>query len=99
MADLNASLLIFLLIAVLVFIVARCFGIRIFSSIVLALLVSYFILMTIQPWASVEGLTEGNLSTLLYLLISVIIPIVVLIYVVTRIFSDRERNIHYYELC
>lgn len=98
MTDLNTSLLIFLLVAILVFIVAKFFGILTFSSIVLALLISYFILMTIQPWASIEGLTEGNPSTLLYFLISVFIPIIILIYVVTRIFSDREK-MYNFELC
>ena len=88
--DLNTALFVFLLITILVFLVARMIRIRFFSALILALLVGYLTLITIRPWQTVEGFVEGNFNALIYLFISVIVPILVIIYVITKVFQDRE---------
>ena len=90
--DLNTALLVFGLVVILVFLIARMIHIRFFSALILALLLGYLLLITIRPWQTVEGFVEGNFNALIYLLISVIVPILILIYVIAKVFSDRERH-------
>ena len=87
--DLNTALIVFLLVTVLIFLLARYIQIRFFSALILALLVGYLTLITIRPWQTVEGFVEGNINALLYLLISVLVPILFIIYIITKVFQDR----------
>jgi CDP-diglyceride synthetase len=87
--DLNTALIIFVLVAILVFLAARMAAIRFFSSLILALLVGYLVLITIRPWQTVEGFVEGNFNALLYLLIIVLVPLLLLIYIILKVFQDR----------
>jgi len=87
--DLNTALFIFLLITIIIFLLARAIHIRLFSALVLALLIGYLTLITIRPWQTVEGFIEGNFNALVYLLINVSVTVLVIAYVICKAFQDR----------
>lgn len=89
MLDLNCALLIFVIAVVAIFVVMRSLNVKFFSSLVLALLTGYLLLITIRPWNTVEGFVDGNLNALIYLVIAILIPIIVAIYVIYKAFTDR----------
>lgn len=88
--DLNIALFIFVIITIVIFILARKTRIRFFSSLILALLVGYLALITMRPWQTVEGFFEGNFNAMIYLLISILVPTLVVIYLLVKIFQDIE---------
>lgn len=88
--DLNVALFIFIIITIVVFILARKARIRFFSSLILALLVGYLALIVMRPWQTVEGFFEGNFNAMIYLLISILVPTLVVIYLLVKIFQDIE---------
>lgn len=93
--DLNTALFIFFLVVILVFLFARMINIRVFSALILALLIGYLILITLRPWNTVEGFVEGNFNALIYLLISVIVPILLVLYIILKVFQDRTPDCTY----
>ena len=88
--DLNTALIVFLLVTIIVFLLARIIRIRFFSALVLALIVGHQTLLVLQPWQTVEGFVEGNFNALIYLFIVALVPIIVVIYVIVKAFQDRE---------
>lgn len=88
--DLNTALFIFFLIAVVIFLFARMLCLRFFSALVIALLVSYLVLISLRPWSTVEGFVEGNFNALIYLLIVGLVPILLIFYIIVKVFQDRE---------
>lgn len=89
--ELSIALFIAILIVALVFLTARVGNVRIFSAIILGLLVGYLALITLRPWSSVEGFVDGgNGDVLLYLLISFLVPLIIIVYVIYKALQDRR---------
>lgn len=88
--DLGISLILYVVVVILTFLLARSAGIRVWSAIILALIVGQIILALIKPFGTIEGFLTGNTLSSLYVLIMAITPILVIIYVFTKALTDRE---------
>ena len=89
--ELGWALLIWLVVAILVFIIARNYRIRIWSAIVLALVIATIVLGIIRPPNTLAWrIDQANGLAGLYWLIMFIVPLVVLVYVVGKAVTDRE---------
>lgn len=91
--DLFWSLVIYVVIFIVVFWIARSNRIRIWSAFIIALLIAGIILGIIHPAMTTEMTFNGsNLSSTLYWLILFATTILIPIYVVTMALGDKERR-------
>lgn len=91
--DLQWALLIWLIVVILVFILARSFRIRFWSALLLALIIGAIILGIITPVNNlIASLTNRSLATTIYALIMFLTPLIVLIYVVAKAVTDVQPD-------
>jgi len=92
--DLKIALLLYLFIAIIVYIIARLYRITVLSSIVLALLLSIIVLSVIYPVSAVEKIFTKNYLLLTYTFIQMLTSFIILWYLIYKILSDRECISH-----
>lgn len=91
--DLSWALIIWLIVVILVFILARNFRIRFWSALVLALIVGAIVLGIITPVNNlITSLTNRGFTTSLYALIMFLTPLIVLIYAVSKAVTDVQPS-------
>nr|QBK91090.1 MAG: uncharacterized protein LCPAC202_00640 [Pithovirus LCPAC202] len=89
----NSALVIYLVIVIIIFIIARFYLINIWSSIVLALLIGLVVLFFLTPQGALDQFKDKtHLSGWLYIAIWGITLLILLIYILDRIFRDRSVN-------
>jgi hypothetical protein len=89
--ELFISLLIWLITVIVVFFIARRYQIRVWSALILAILIGSLILGLLAPITTIPTLfTNGTLATGIYALIMFLTPILLLIYIIGKAVSDRE---------
>lgn len=91
--DLGWALLIWLVIAIIVFLVARRYHIRAWSAVALALLIATIVLAIIRPANTVawNGNQSAGLAGL-YWLIMFLVPLILIVYIVSKSVTDVDRN-------
>lgn len=93
MIDLFWSLVIFVVVFIVIFWIARSNKIRTWSAFIFALLISSIILGIIRPAMTTEIVFNGsNLSSSLYWLIMFFTGILIPIYIVTMAINDKENK-------
>lgn len=93
--DLGWSLLIWLAAAIIVFILARRYGIRAWSAFALAILVAAIFLGIFRPANTVAwGANQAGLSGL-YWLIMFLTPLLLIIYIVSKAVTDTPERAGY----
>lgn len=91
--DKLSALAIYVIVVILIFILAYLWGIRIWSSLALALLVGIIVLFILTPQNSFDNFKDNdNLVGWIYLAIWVITFLILLFYLLDRIFRDRVAN-------
>lgn len=89
--ELGWALLIWLIIAILLFVIARNYRIRIWSALVLSLVIATIILGIVRPPNTLAwNLHQSNGFAGLYWLIMFIVPLIILIYVIGKSLTDRN---------
>ena len=89
--DLGWALLIWLVVAVIVFVIARNYKIRAWSAFALALLVASIVLGIVRPANTVAWGANQNAGLAgLYWLIMFLTPLILIIYIVSKAVTDTE---------
>lgn len=85
------ALIIWAVVTIIIFAIARAYRIRVWSSIILSLVISTTVLMSIhRPDAMRIGLNQQSGLEGLYSLIMFIVPLIMLIYVIGKSVTDQE---------
>ncbi len=91
--DKRSALAIYLVIFIIVFILARLYQINIWSSFVLALLIGLVVLFFLTPQNSFDKFKDNaDLAGWLYIAIWGITFLIILFYILERIFRDRSTD-------
>jgi len=84
-----SALVIWLIIVILVYIIARNFRIQPWSAFILAILIGAIVLGILVPITSFNMFNmNGDISTGLYTIIMFLTPLLVLVYVITKAVTD-----------
>lgn len=86
----EASVLIWLIVFIIVLLILKAYGIRTWSAIVFALAVALIILMLVYPFRLVNGFYRAQGLDGLVAFIGFITAILIIIYIVQKVFSDRD---------
>lgn len=90
--QLATALLVYLLTLIFVLIIARLAGIRTWSAVCLALLLSFIVLVLIQPLSLETILNTSTNYILLYSFIVFITFVLLFVYILDKTLSDNERH-------
>lgn len=91
--DVSIALLIWLIVAVIVFFLSRRWQIALWSSFALAVLVAWIVLMLIKPANTVPmGVSTQSGFAGIYWIISVVSPIIIIIYALSKMLTDRPAG-------
>ncbi len=89
--DLTTALIVYVVVAVLVFILARVYRIRTYSAVILALVIGQIAISLIRP----DNLSSDQarpMAVSFYLSIQLITSLLVLVYVIGQALSDRDQG-------
>lgn len=89
--NLTTALIVYVIIAVLVFILARVYRIRTFSAVVLALVIGQIAISLIRPDNLATEQARPTAVTA-YLVIQLVTSLLVLVYVIGQALSDRDQG-------
>jgi len=88
--QLTNALIIYLIVVVLTYIIAKSQSIALFSSVVLALLVGQIILSIVRPITSVATFaSENQTAVAIYMGVMFLTPLVLVIYVFVKASADK----------
>ena len=87
--DLSVALIIYFVVLLVVYLVARSASVRLWSSIILALVVGLAVLLLLQPLGTITTAINPSFTTTIYLGILIATPILALIYIFCKALSDR----------
>ena len=86
----ESAILIWLVVFVLLFVILWFYGIRTWSALVFSLFIALIILLLLFPFRVINGFYRYQTNDNLVAFIFVITVILVTIYIVQRVFSDRK---------
>lgn len=88
--QLSTALLVYLLVLIFVLILARLSGIRAWSAVALAVLISFIVLILVQPLSLESILSTSTSYILLYSFIVFLTMVILFVYILDKTLSDRE---------
>lgn len=91
--DLSIALIIWLVIVIVVYLIARMNNRTVWSSIVLGILIAAIVLAIIRPITVTEMIVNGsNIPSTLYWLIMFLTPLIIIIYVISKAVTDIDQK-------
>lgn len=95
--DISWSLLLWVVILIVVYFLAKRAQIATWSAFSLAVLVSWIVLMIARPANTVQwGMGSQSGLSSIYWLISVLSPIIIVVYALSKMLTDRPANTPYF---
>lgn len=92
--DIVWALIIWLIVVIVIYFLARYFQIGVWSSIFLAITIGFIFLMIARPVNTVAwGMNANNGAAAIYWLITVLSPLLIVIYGFTKALTDRPGNV------
>ena len=89
----EVSVLIWLIVLIVIFLILRAYGIRAWSAFVFSAAVALIILMLIYPFRIVNGFYRASGLDGLIAFIGFVTAIIVIIYLIQKVFADRETPV------
>lgn len=86
--NLKISLLIYILVLILIYYISISIGIRVWSSLILSLVVSFLILSSLNPITSLLDIVTSDPLIIIYNLITLVTLFLIIFYIVERASID-----------
>ena len=92
MMNVGAGLVAFAVAAILIFLFLVWYGIKTWSALIFALAVGLLIMFIVTPISSVDEIMQGEPEYGVYVGIVIIVSLLVLVYLVEKVFRDKAEG-------